>query len=114
MESIFELNFITKKIEVIHMFNPPLLCQPDYFVADPEQRRFVIASSDDGIWVDLKTRREVDLDRLYKIRMILNILYDSETKEFYMLSNKRHGKLGFFLVKFCSNEPKKYRFMTMI
>ena len=114
MESIFELNFITKKVENIHTFDPPLLSQPDYFVADPEQRRFVVASTDDGIWFDLKTHREVDLDRLFKIRMILDIIFDTETKEFYMLSNKRYGKLGFFLVKFNCNEPKKNRFMTMI
>ena len=114
MECIFELNFITQNIDIIHKFDPPLLSQPDYFVSNPEQRRFVIASTDDGIWVDLDQDREVDLDRLYKIRNILDIIYDTETKAFYMLSNRRYGKIGFFLVKFKADEPKKYNYMTMI
>ena len=35
-------------------------------------------------------------------------------KEIYLLCNRRHGKIGFFLVKFTSNAPKKFKFMIMI
>ena len=31
-----------------------------------------------------------------------------------MLCNRRHDKIGFFLVKFSRNDPKKYKFLTII
>lgn len=46
--------------------------------------------------------------------MILDIVYDTETKEFYLLCNRRYEKVGFFLVKFANKDPKIYKFMTMI
>jgi len=66
------------------------------------------------LWVDLKTKEEVDLDQLFDVKLILDICYDSEMKEIYLLCNRRHGKIGFFLVKFTSNAPKKFKFMIMI
>ena len=35
-------------------------------------------------------------------------------KEVYLLCNRRHGKVGFFLIKFTSYAPKKFKFMIMI
>ena len=57
---------------------------------------------------------EVDLDELYDVRIILDIIYDSESKEFYMLSNRRYEKIGFFMVKFSASNPKIFKFMTMV
>lgn len=62
----------------------------------------------------MKTKEEVDLDQLFDVKLILDICYDSEMKEIYLLCNRRHGKIGFFLVKFTSNAPKKFKFMIMI
>ena len=83
-------------------------------MSDSEQIRFVIASKNDGIWVDLNNHKEVDLDEQFHINQILDIIYDTEAKEFYLLCNRRHGKIGFYLVKFSLSDPRKFRFMTMI
>lgn len=83
-------------------------------MSDIDQTRFVIASSADGIWVDLNTHKEIDLDELFKINSILEIIYDSEAKEFYLLCNRRFDKIGFYLVKFALNDPKTFKFMTMV
>tara|TARA_B110000305_G_C19283047_1_gene560258 strand:- start:185 stop:370 length:186 start_codon:yes stop_codon:yes gene_type:complete len=60
----------------------------------------VTASEADGIWCDIGTKREVDLDELYQIEQISQIILDPEEEQFYMLNNKRRGKLGFYLIKF--------------
>jgi hypothetical protein len=66
------------------------------------------------LWVDLKSKEEVDLDQLFDVKLILDICFDSETKEIYLLCNRRHGKIGFYLVKFTSYAPMKFKFMIAI
>ena len=47
----------------------------------------------------------VDLDQLYNISAIKNIIHDDESKSFYLLCNKYDGKLGTFLIKFNEKNP---------
>ena len=54
----------------------------------------------DGIWFSEHTGEEVDLDKLFGITSIKRIIFDEETREFYFLSNKKHGFIGFFLMSF--------------
>jgi hypothetical protein len=49
----------------------------------------VLASAQDGIWYDEKTNREVDLDELYLVAAIQNVVFDQEERTFYILCNKR-------------------------
>ena len=49
---------------------------------------FVIASADDGLYVNTETKKEVDIDDMYGIGLIKNIKFESETREFYILSNR--------------------------
>lgn len=79
---------MTEQIITIHTFNPSLKCQPDHFVADADQNIFVIGSSEDGIWVDLNQKREEDLDKMFKVSLILDVIIDSESREFYFICNK--------------------------
>lgn len=39
--------------------------QPTIFQLTKDQKQFVIASANDGIWFDSNTKKEVDLDLLY-------------------------------------------------
>ena len=45
--------------------------------------------------------------------MILDIIIDSESKEFYFLCNKHKGQIGFYLIKFGAHEPKTFTFITL-
>ena len=72
---------------------------------------FIIASPDDGIYINLNEETEVDIDAEYQIANIKQIIYDHEDGVFYVLSNKFEEKLGFFVLKISENDPYNSRFM---
>jgi len=41
-----------------------------------------------------------DLDELFEIMAIKEIIYDNEDEDFYLLCNQKNGVIGFFLIKF--------------
>lgn len=51
-----------------------------FFSVDAEQQVYVIASPLDGVYINMKSRDMgyVDLDELYNISQIKNIIYDIE------------------------------------
>lgn len=59
----------------------------------------IVASMDDGIYINSKTKVEVDIDEQYKIANIKEIIFDTDDDVFYILSNKYLEKLGFFVLK---------------
>jgi hypothetical protein len=65
-----------------------------------DQTVAIVASSEDGIYYNFRTRKMIDLDEKYEISNIKEIIYDHEEKVFYLLSNKYLGKLGVFLLRF--------------
>lgn len=67
----------------------------------------------DGFWVNLKEKNDVDLDELYNIDSITQIVFDQEDKFFYFLCNKKNGFIGFYLIKFQESNPGQYQFITM-
>lgn len=71
------------------------------------------ASRQDGIWVDLKNKKEVDLDEMFDVNLICEVVLDEDEGQFYFLSNMRQGKLGFFLIRFHVSDPKKHDYLTM-
>jgi hypothetical protein len=72
-----------------------------------------LASTNDGIWYSEEEDKEVDLDVLYKVDNIKDITFDEEDKEFYFLSNKKNGFIGFFLIKFIEKDPHQFTDLTM-
>ena len=48
----------------------------------------VIASAEDGVYVDLIKKSEVDLDQKFEINCIKEIIHDEEDEVFYILANK--------------------------
>jgi len=72
-----------------------------------------MASNTDGQYIDIKRKKEVDLDELHNIRDIRHILYDEEDKMFYFLCGKKNGIIGFFLVSFNESDPHDYKYLTM-
>ena len=47
----------------------------------------VIASTDDGIYKDIKKQIEIDLDEKFRIGSIKEIIHDEEDHVFYILAN---------------------------
>ena len=50
---------------------------------------------------------------MYGVDVIRNITYDDEDNKFYILTNKRKGYLGFYLIEFTDTKPSDFNFLTM-
>lgn len=72
----------------------------------------VISSPDDGVYIDLNERSEIDLDDKFNIGCIKEIIHDQEDGVFYILANKYDEKLGFFLLRMDDKDPENHRFLT--
>lgn len=72
----------------------------------------VTASPEDGIYVNLDKEQEEDLDELYNIGCMKEIIHDEEDGVFYILANKFDEKLGFFIIKMKDEDPNEHRFLT--
>ena len=66
----------------------------------------IIASSDDALWVNVSTQEEVDIDEIYNISAIQAIVFDNEENMFYILANKLHRRLGYFLIAVDAGRPQ--------
>jgi len=75
-----------------------------------DQKISLIASQDDGIYYNHRSKEFIDLDHTYKIRNIAEIIHDEEENYFYMLVNKHKEKLGLFLIRLDEENPHEYRF----
>lgn len=82
-----------------------MLDPPNFGVFNSDQTICILTSINDILWIDLKSNKEVDLDDQENIGDILNILGDE--KYFYILANKRHEKLGFYLLMIEIENPEK-------
>jgi len=91
-------------------FEVPLTRQPEFFLMNDDQSVSIIASQDDGIYYNHRTRAFVDLDEHFKITNIKEIIHDHEDRVFYLLCNKYMGKLGLFLIVFDEFNPMKHKF----
>jgi hypothetical protein len=75
----------------------------------------ITASPQDGIYLDLRNKdkcKEIDLDELYEIGCMKEIIYDHEDAVFYILANKYQEKLGFFIIRMNETDPEKHAFLT--
>lgn len=67
---VFELNYETEEILVVYRFREKLKKQPDFFIMNTEQTKFVITSGSDCVWYDKEADREEDLDEMYHIDLV--------------------------------------------
>lgn len=75
-----------------------------------------MSSVTDGIYIDVTEKDkskhvEIDLDSLYNISQISEIMYDEDDEVFYILTNKFDEKLGFFVIRFQVKNPHLYNFL---
>ena len=105
------MNFNNGEIGVIYKFKEKLKMQPEFFNTDFDQSIFVICSDTDGIYYNSNTGEEQDIDDLYNITSIKEIIYDKDESVFFLLANKFEEKLGLFLIRFDTQDLNNYTFM---
>jgi len=71
----------------------------------------IVASNDDGIYIDTKKKIEVDIDEEYNIANIKAIIFDTDDDVFYLLTNKYMEKLGFYVLKMNEDDPHNCKFL---
>jgi hypothetical protein len=79
--------------------------QPHFAYFNNTQRKFIVASNEDILFVDMDKKIEIDLDEREEIEDIKSCLGDDSL--FYILANKRYSRLGFFLLSFDLNDYGK-------
>ena len=75
-----------------------------------EQNISIVASPSDGIYHNEETGEFVDLDNIFGIESIKQLIYDADENVFYLLCNKFQEKLGVFMIRFNENDPYKHEF----
>jgi hypothetical protein len=76
-DRIIRLNFWDETVSELAFFNMPLNRQPEYFLMSDNQEIAVIASVEDGIYFNMTNKAWIDLDELYNISLIKEIIHDS-------------------------------------
>lgn len=69
---------------------------------------------DDGYWYNEITDKEIDLDEIYDVNDIKQIVFDKDEGQFYFLTNLKQGKLGFFLTRFSEKDPRDKSDITLL
>jgi uncharacterized protein YjbK len=108
---VFVLNLTTEETQTIYKFKDPLNRQPTNFDINDQQNILIVASADDGIYIDTIAEKEVDIDELFNIGLIKNIKFESKTREFYILCNSEAQKLGFYVLKFHEKDVLNVKFL---
>jgi hypothetical protein len=75
-----------------------------------EQDISIISSNHDGIYFNHNNDSMIDLDKLFKVSKIEQVIQDHEDRSFYMLCNKYKEKLGVYMIKFDEKSPMKHKF----
>ena len=73
-----------------------------------------MSNQDDAIYVDIrkpKHPKEIDLDELFNIGLIKQIIFVTQTKAFYIIANRYDEMLGFFVLKFLEHDPNQKKFL---
>ena len=111
---IFRFNIHTSTWKTVHKFKVALRNQPMFYVLSSCQETHCLASLNDGLWYSEHNHEEVDIDLLLEIDIIKCLIFDEEDNEFYILSNKKKGFIGFFLTTFHEVNPYDHTDLTMI
>jgi hypothetical protein len=81
------LNFNTEEVTKMVDFKSNLGVQPEYFCMSKDQKYCIASTLNDSLWIDIELSKEVDLDELYDIKAVKQIIHDPEDEKFYILCN---------------------------
>ena len=108
---VFILNVVVGDIQTVYKFKDPLKRQPANFDINDAQNIFVVASADDGLYINTEEKKEEDIDDIFGIGLIKNIKFESETREFYILCNREGTALGFYVLRFSEKDIHQNKFL---
>ena len=74
--------------------------------------QMMVSDPEDAVWYDHSTGDEQDIDELFEVDLVKEIVLDNEDNHFYFLANKREGRLGYYLIRFNAKNPKDFKFLT--
>lgn len=77
------------------------------------QSHCITTANQSTVWIDIDSGFVVDLDEMYGISQVKQVIHDPEDKVFYLLSNQKGWNTGFFLIKMVEDKPSKFTFMTL-
>jgi hypothetical protein len=81
--------------------------QPNLFETNADQTILMVASPRDCLYVDIKNKKEVDIDDEHGLKNFNTILFDAEDNQIYIIANKLNGELGFYILNLQGNNPYK-------
>tara|TARA_B110001450_G_C17648740_1_gene492378 strand:+ start:304 stop:693 length:390 start_codon:yes stop_codon:yes gene_type:complete len=104
-------NYVQDYKTSIFEFSNELNRQPDFVEFNQEQNKALVSAVDDILFINMKTKLEIDIDEKFSIRAIKACLFHEG--QYFVLSNKFENKLGYFLLKFdyktfTGNQPPNY------
>lgn len=104
---MFKWNYLDEEQlrETIYNLGNQLQDQPIFGVFSQDQTKFIVTSTMDILYVDMKKKLEIDFDDQEEISCIQNILADD--KHFYVLANKKQQRLGYYLFSVEIDNPTK-------
>lgn len=94
---VFSFNYKTEKQYSIYQMESPLEDTPNFGIFNTDQTIFIVTSSKDILYVDMRNGNEIDLDDREEVSALQNIITDNEY--FYVLANKKEKRLGYYLFK---------------
>lgn len=87
-----------------------MIRSPEFFTMNEAQTISIVASVEEGFFINHATGENIDLDEKFKIQMIKEIIYDHEDEAVYLLANKFQDRLGVFIVRFNELDPNDCNF----
>ena len=91
----------------MYKLNNELSDVPNFGVFSKNQRKFIVTSSHDILYVNLDEpeleKREIDFDEKEDIGSLQNIM--ANDTHFFVLANKKESKLGYYLFSIDLNNP---------
>ena len=107
MKTVFKFDYLLEadNITVMYELDNELEDIPKFGVFNADQTKFIVNSSQDVLYVDIRQKLEIDLDEREKISLILNIIKSKDDQHFYILANKKNEMLGYYLFDVSINNP---------
>ena len=96
-EAIISLDLLQEQIVQFYDFKLDMADQPEFFLFNDDQTCCILATGEDALFIDLEEKKEVDVDTVIGVSCIRTVSYFN--KHFYLLANKRFGKIGLYLCK---------------
>ena len=104
-DEIFLYDYLdeSKDKEEFYRFDSPLINIPQFVNFSPDQKKCIVASDTEAMFVCVENQIEVNLDEMEELESIKNSTCDG--KFFYLMANKKEQKLGYYILRINVDKP---------